>query len=389
VKDYKEDNFLKFRKFGKLNWEVSALGFGTMRLPIKDDKVSGPNIDEDNAIKMIRYAIDKGVNYIDTAWPYHGGNAEILVRKTLQDGYRGKVKLATKLPSWLIKSVEDMDMFLDKQLEKLQTDYIDFYLLHALNKKCWENYKKLSIFEWTKKVLNQGKIKHIGFSFHDDYNTFKDIIDAYDWDFCQIQYNYLDIDYQAGRRGLKYAAEKGIAVVIMEPLRGGSLAGNMPEQIQDIFNEAKTKRSTVDWALQWLWNQPEISVVLSGMSTMEQVKENIESADKAAINSLSNEELQLIRKAADCYKELSSIPCTGCGYCIPCPNGVDIPKNFQIYNEAHLHNVFKKKVIEYFTWGKEARAANCVSCGKCENVCPQKLKISKLLKDVVEYFESA
>jgi len=297
--------------------------------------------------------------------------------------------LATKLPSWLIKSVEDMDMFLDKQLEKLQTDDIDFYLLHGLNKKCWGNYKKLSIFEWTKKVLNQGKIKHLGFSFHDDYNTFKDIIDAYDWDFCQIQYNYLDIDYQAGRRGLKYAAEKGIAVVIMEPLRGGSLAGNMPEQIQDIFNEAKTKRSTVDWALQWLWNQPEISVVLSGMSTMEQVKENIESADKAAINSLSNEELQLIRKVADCYKEFSPIPCTGCGYCIPCPNGVDIPNNFQIYNEAHLHNVFKKKVIEYFTWGKEARAANCVSCGKCENVCPQKLKISKLLKDVAEYFESA
>jgi hypothetical protein len=389
VKDYKEDNFLKFRKFGKLNWEVSALGFGTMRLPIKDDKIFGPNIDEDNAIKMIRYAIDKGVNYIDTAWSYHGGNAEILVRKTLQDGYRGKVKLATKLPSWLIKSVEDMDMFLDKQLEKIQTDYIDFYALHALNKKYWENYKKLSIFEWTKKVLNQGKIKHIGFSFHDDYNTFKDIIDAYDWDFCQIQYNYLDIDYQAGRRGLKYAAEKGIAVVIMEPLRGGSLAGNMPEQIQDIFNEAKTKRSTVDWALQWLWNQPEISVVLSGMSTMQQVKENIKSADKAAINSLSNEELQLIRKAADCYKELSPIPCTGCGYCIPCPNGVDIVNSFKIYNEAHLHNVFKKKVIEYFTWGKEARAANCVSCGKCENVCPQKLKISKLLKDVVEYFESA
>jgi len=376
---------LKFRKFGKLNWEVSALGFGAMRLPIKGNK---SNIDEGNAIKMIRYAIDKGVNYIDTAWPYHGGNSEILVGKALQDGYRGKVKLATKLPSWLIKSAEDMDIFLDKQLEKLQTDDIDFYLLHGLNKNRWENYKKLSIFEWIKKVLNQGKIKHIGFSFHDDYNTFKDIIDAYDWDLCQIQYNYLDIDYQAGRRGLKYAAEKGIAVVIMEPLRGGALAGNMPEQIQDIFNEAKTKRSTVDWALQWLWSQPEISVVLSGMSNMEQVKENIESADKAAINSFSNEELKLIRKVAGCYKELSPIHCTGCGYCIPCPHGVDIPNNFKIYNEARLHKVFKKKLIEYFTWGKEARAANCVSCGECEKACPQKLKISKLLKDVVEYFES-
>ena len=389
MKDYKEDNFLKFRKFGKLNWEVSALGFGAMRLPTKDNKVFGSNIEEDNAIKMIRYAIDKGVNYIDTAWPYHGGNSEILVGKSLQDGYRSKVKLATKLPSWLIKSVEDMDIFLDKQLKKLQTDYIDFYLLHGLNKKRWENYKKLSIFEWIKKVINQGKIKHIGFSFHDDYTTFKNIIDAYDWDFCQIQYNYLDIDYQAGRRGLKYAAEKGITVVIMEPLRGGTLAGNMPEQIQDIFNEAKTKRTTVDWALQWLWNQPEISVVLSGMSTMEQVKENIESADKAAINSLSNKELQLIRKVTNCYNKLSSIHCTGCGYCSPCPNGVDIPNNFKIYNEARLHNVFKKKVIEYFSWGKESRAANCVSCGKCEKLCPQKLKISQLLKDVVEYFENA
>lgn len=380
---------MKYRKFGKLDWDVSVLGFGVMRLPVKDDNVFGPNIDEDRAIKMIRYAIDNGVNYVDTAWPYHGGNSEVLVGKVLQDGYREKVKLATKLPSWSIKSVEDMDRFLDKQLEKLQTDYIDFYLLHALNKKYWENYKKLSIFEWIKKVSNQEKIRHIGFSFHDDYNTFKDIVDAYDWDFCQIQYNYLDIDCQAGRRGLKYAAEKGIAVVIMEPLQGGNLARSMPDQIQEIFNQAITKRSKVDWALQWLWNQPEISVVLSGMSTMEQVKENIKSADEAAINSLLNEELQLINRVADYYKELTPIPCTGCGYCIPCPNSVDIVNNFKIYNEAHLHNVFKEKVTEYFNWSKETRAANCVSCGKCENVCPQKLKISKLLKDVTEYFESA
>lgn len=380
---------MKYRKFGKLNWDVSVLGFGAMRLPVKDNNVFGPNIDEDRAIKMIRYAIDNGVNYIDTAWPYHGGNSEILIRKTLQNGYRGKVRIATKLPSWLIKNAEDMDKFLDKQLEKLQTDCIDFYLLHALNKKNWENYKKLSIFKWIKKVLDQGKIKYIGFSFHDDYNTFKDIIDAYDWDFCQIQYNYLDIDCQAGRKGLKYAAEKGIAVIIMEPLQGGNLARNMPNQIQEIFNQATTKRSKADWALQWLWNQPEISVVLSGMSTMEQVKENIKSADEAAINSLLDEELQFINRVADCYKKLTPIPCTGCGYCTPCPNGVDITNNFKIYNEARLHNAFKEKVVEYFKWNEKARAANCVSCGKCENVCPQKLKISKLLKDVTEYFENA
>lgn len=379
---------MKYRKFGKLDWNVSVLGFGAMRLPVKDNNVFGPNIDEDKAINMIRYAIDNGVNYIDTAWPYHEGNSEILIRKALQDGYRGKLKVATKLPSWLIKNTKDMDKFLDKQLEKLQTNFIDFYLLHALDKKNWENYRKLNVFEWIKKVLNEGKIRHIGFSFHDDFNTFKDIVDAYDWDFCQIQYNYLDIDYQAGRRGLKYAAERGIAIVIMEPLQGGNLVRSMPDQIQETFNQATTKRSKADWALQWLWNQPEVSVVLSGMSTVEQVKENIKSADKAAVSSLLNQELQLINRVADYYKKLTPIPCTGCGYCLPCPNSVDIVNNFKIYNEAHLHNTFKEKVVEYSKWNEKARAANCISCGKCENVCPQKLKISKFLKDVTEYFEN-
>ncbi|ACL69507.1 aldo/keto reductase [Halothermothrix orenii] len=375
---------MKYRQFGKLNWKASALGFGAMRLPTVNNDSS--KIDENKAIEMIRYAIDNGVNYIDTAWPYHKGNSEIVVGKALKNGYRDKVKLATKLPSWLIKKEEDMDFYLDKQLKKLQVDYIDFYLLHALNRKHWENYKKLNVFKWIEKVISLGKIKYIGFSFHDDYNLFKEIVDAYDWTFCQIQYNYLDTDFQAGKKGLKYASKKGLAIVIMEPLRGGQLAGKQPTPVHEIWNTSQIDRTPVDWALQWLWNQPEVSVVLSGMSTLEQVKENITSADKSGINALSKAELNTINQIKKAYEELSPIMCTGCNYCIPCPQNVNIPGNFSLYNNAHIYNDFENQKKVYNKWDESAKAGNCVGCGQCEKACPQNLPIIKLLKKVDAYF---
>ncbi|ERM90757.1 aldo/keto reductase [Caldanaerobacter subterraneus] len=375
---------MQYRKFGKLDVAVSALGFGLMRLPVIDNDNS--RIDEKEAIRMIRYAIDNGVNYLDTAWPYHGGNSEIVTGKALKEGYRERTFLATKLPTWLINEKEDMDKYLNEQLKKLQTDHIDFYLLHALDKNKWENMKRVDALAWAEKKKQEGKIRYIGFSFHDEFPVFKEIIDYYDrWDFCQIQYNYMDIDVQAGEKGLKYAASKGLGVVIMEPIRGGRLA-NPPKAVQEIWDTAKVKRSPAEWALQWLWNQPEVSVVLSGMSTFEQLKENIESANRSGIGTLTSEELEIVARVRNKYKELSPIACTGCNYCMPCPNGVNIPRNFELYNEAHMYNIYEANRKAYEDLG-DARASSCIECGNCESVCPQHLPIIEYLKEVASYFE--
>lgn len=376
---------MQYRKFGKLDVKVSALGFGSMRLPIIGNDYS--KIDEDEAIKMMRYAVDNGVNYIDTAYPYHEGNSEYVVGKALKDGYREKTYLATKLPSWLINEKTDMDKYLNEQLKKLDTDYIDFYLLHALDKERWDNYKKLDVFSWIEKVKKEGKIKYIGFSFHDELKVFKSIIDDYDkWDFCQIQYNYMDINHQAGTNGLKYAASKGLGVVIMEPIRGGKLAGNPPEDIKKLWDTAEIKRKPAEWALEWVWNQPEVSIVLSGMSTMEQVKDNIKSASNSGINKLTSEELKLINSVRDTYRSLSPVGCTACNYCMPCPNGVKIPNNFTIYNESHMYNNYDEALKSYNNLN-EGKASSCIECGTCETKCPQHLTIIDNLKDVKRYFE--
>jgi len=360
------------------------LGFGAMRLPTTSDD-SG-DIDEDLAIKMIRYAIDQGVNYVDTAWPYHDGNSEKVVAKALRDGYREKVRLATKLPSWLIEEPQDMDEYLDKQLEKLEVDQIDFYLLHALSREHWENYKEVGVFDWLDKVQQEGKIAHPGFSFHDDYDLFKEIIDSYDWTFSQIQYNYLDKDFQAGKKGLHYAASKGIAVVVMEPLMGGKLAQEPPEEINNIWERSGESRSPVSWALNWLWNQPEVSVVLSGMSTMDQVKENVALAAESGVGTMSEGEIQLMEEAAAKHRELSPVSCTGCNYCMPCPNGVNIPGNFRLYNDAEVYDRFEESKENYFNMDEGARASACVACGQCEEVCPQNLQIIDLLAEEASYF---
>ena len=378
---------MEYRKFGNLDWEVSSLGFGAMRLPTDGDESS--NIAEKEAIEMIRYAIDNGVNYVDTAWPYHGEESEKLVAKALKDGYREKTRVATKLPIWLVDDKEDLDKYLNKQLEKLEVDKIDFYLIHALSKDRWQKCKDLEIMDWLKKVQKEGKIGYKGFSFHDDYDLFEDIVDYYedDWDFCQIQYNYLDTEYQAGQKGLKYAADKGLAVVVMEPLRGGTLAKEPPKEIKKIWDKADKKRSAPDWALQWLWNQEEVSVVLSGMSTLEQVKENVESASNSGINSLDKSEKDLIEKAADKFREMQPVNCTGCGYCVPCPNDVHIPMNFSLYNEAHLYDDYEEKNNTYNRLKAKMSAENCIACGECLDKCPQNLSIIDLLEDVADYFE--
>ncbi|MDY6845098.1 MAG: aldo/keto reductase [Thermodesulfobacteriota bacterium] len=370
---------MKYRRFGKLNWDVSVLGFGAMRLPVIGNDQA--DIDELEAINMIHYAIDHGVNYIDTAYPYHVGKSEIVVGRALQHGYREKVKLATKLPSWFIKKREDCDRYLNEQLEKLQTDHIDFYLLHGLNRTMWPKLRDLGVLKWAESTIADGRIHYLGFSFHDDFESFKEIIDDYDkWTFCQIQYNFMDVEYQAGVKGLHYAQEKGLAVVVMEPIRGGQLTKNPPKSVTKLWESALVQRTPADWALQWIWNQPEVSVVLSGMTVMQHVIENIESANRSGNNSLTDQELSLIDKVRDEYRELSPIPCTHCKYCMPCPNDIDIPLILEYYNEAIMYDETRTPRFRYRQLPKEKQADHCIECRECEERCPQNILISEWLK---------
>jgi predicted aldo/keto reductase-like oxidoreductase len=380
---------LKYRKFRKLEWKISALGFGAMRLPILDGEPS--KVDEVKAISMIRYAIDHGVNYIDTAYPYHGGNSEVVVGKALKKGYREKVKVATKMPVWLVNSQKDMDRYLNEQLKKLKLDYLDFYLLHGLRKTRWVKLMHLNVFEWLEKAIEKGKIGHVGFSFHDDYDMLKKIVDSYDaWTLCQIQYNYLDTAFQAGTAGLKYAASKGLNVAIMEPLAGGLLAVNPPKKIQAIWNMAKIQRTAAEWALQWVWNHPEVSVALSGMSTMNQVIDNIQSANRSGPGTLTDDDQQRILRVREMYYQYGVIRCSGCGYCLPCTVGVDIPQIFTLYNAYYRDNQDQKLIKKYHeTVHPEKRAKRCVKCGRCEERCPQELPIRNILGRVGILFESS
>jgi predicted aldo/keto reductase-like oxidoreductase len=374
---------MQYRHFGKLNLKPSVLGFGAMRMPVIDGKYDQINIDE--AIRMIRYAIDNGVNYIDTAWGYHDGKSEPLVGMALKDGYREKVMLATKNPTWHIHKTEDWDYYLNEQLKRLETDHIDFYLQHALDKNGWEKFKRLGLWEKAMEAKKAGKIKYIGFSFHDEYEVFADILDTYDWDFCQIQLNYLDTDYQAGLKGLEKAASKNIGVVIMEPLRGGRLANGLPDFIIRSMEEYPVKRNPVDWALRWLANLPGVATILSGMSTFEQVEENIQlcSSPDMGPNKMSKEEVDFILDLANRWKSMKQIGCTNCKYCMPCPNGVNIPVCFSVYNYFHSTNpdAWDKGHKDYKELiSNSSDAALCIECGQCEGACPQHLPIIETLK---------
>lgn len=371
----------------KVESGLSILGFGCMRLPVTKDG----NIDENQATDMLRYAIDHGVNYVDTAYPYHNGESEPFVGRALQGEYREKVNLATKLPSWLIKSRADMDRYLDDQLKRLQTDHIDFYLVHGLMKPFWENLSTLGVTDFLDSAIADGRIKYAGFSFHDELALFKEIVDAYDWTFCQIQYNFMDEQHQAGTEGLRYAADHGLGIVIMEPLRGGMLTRDIPS-INNIWKKAPVQRSLPDWALRWVWNHPEVTVVLSGMSSFEQVEQNVGYAKSGLPNSLSQEELSLFKEVEVEYKKRIKIPCTGCRYCMPCSSNVSIPECFEMYNQGCMFDAPDAASLQYdfalsgFLTGGPGFASQCQECGECEEKCPQGIPIREYLKKVAAYF---
>jgi len=362
--------------------EISALGFGAMRLPTKTGR-----IDKERAREQIYYAIDNGVNFIDTAYIY--GSSESFLGEILQGGYREKVKLSTKLPALFVKKYEDVEKYLEIQLKKLQTDYIDYYLIHGISKSTFENLKEMGALEFLEDAKAKGKIRNIGFSFHDNVNSFKEIIDTYDWDACLIQYNYLDEYNQAGTEGLKYAHSKGLSVFVMEPLKGGLLAGKVPEETLQIWDKSEVKRSPADWALRWVLNHPEVVCVLSGMGEEEHIKENIKVANETLPNTLTEDELKLYEEVKEVYEDLMKVDCTGCGYCLPCPSGVDIPRCFEFYNHKYMFKEgFQSSMLYLFqlggimSGGDETHAGLCTDCGKCREACTQKLNIPVLLDNV-------
>jgi predicted aldo/keto reductase-like oxidoreductase len=376
---------MQYRMVPKNGDKLSVLGFGCMRLPLK-----GQAIDEERAIKQIRYAIDNGVNYVDSAPPYHGGESEKVLGKALLNGYRQKVKVATKLTPFLLNKPEDMQKMLDTQLQKLQTDHIDYYLLHGLDEAFWRKLQGFGALKFLEKAQADGKVVNAGFSFHGTPQTFKEIIQANDWAMCQIQYNFLDEHLQAGTEGLKYAASQKLAVMVMEPLRGGALADKLPSEVEQLYENAKIQRSPAEWALRWVWNHPEVTVVLSGMNQKKQITENIKTAKAALPNAMTTEELAVVKKAAQAYRRLMKVPCTGCQYCMPCPNGVNIPGNFNVYNDYCMFDnqqsargIYEMLLMGRLS-GKRSDAALCQECQKCVERCPQHIPIPQMLKAVAK-----
>lgn len=378
---------MKYRIFPKTGEKISLLGIGTMRLPVIDG--DSLKIDEEEAIKMIRSGIDAGVNYVDMAYMYHGGNSEVVTGKALKDGYREKVLLADKMPVWLAKEPEDQEKIFEEQLTRVGVDYFDMYLIHNIDEFIWKRVLKYNTFDFLKEKQAEGKLKHIGFSFHGETPAFfKEVIDKYDWDFCQIQLNFMDTKIQAGLEGLHYAGSKGIPVVIMEPLKGGKLTDVLPDSVKQYWDEAPIKRSPAEWALRWVADQPEVMTILSGVTSMEQLEENIKVLSDAEPNSLSSEELEIIDKVGAKYNELIPYSCTSCKYCMPCPNKVSIPEIIENRNEWELfnHNPKIKEAYNMFIVPKR-RASACIECGECEEKCPQHLPIIKIMKESAEIFE--
>ncbi|MBQ7943115.1 MAG: aldo/keto reductase [Lachnospiraceae bacterium] len=373
---------MEYRRMENIDAKVSLLGFGCMRFPTD----ANGKIEETQALKMIDMAYQAGVNYYDTAYPYHGGASEGFVGKALARYPRESYYLATKLPIWEVKTIEDAQRIFDMQMERLQKDYVDFYLLHALNKERWNTIKELDILKWCEKLRAEGRIRYIGFSFHDDYDVFKEIVTGYSWDFCQIQLNYMDKDTQATTKGVELAESLGIPMVIMEPIKGGSLA-NLPEDITKMFREADKEASTSSWALRYVGSFDNVKVILSGMSAIEHVEDNLKTFTDFKV--LSDVEQQVVANVAETLHSRVQNGCTACKYCMPCPAGVNIPGSFGVWNEYHVYqNLNDTK----WSWTKEipdeAKPKNCIKCGKCERVCPQKISIRKDLERVQAEMEA-
>lgn len=372
---------MQYRIDQKSNTELSALGFGCMRFP-KDLK---------EAEQLVIHAVENGINYFDTAYIY--GNNEVVLGNILaKNQLRKKIYIATKLPAFLIRNQRDFDKYFQKELERLQTNYLDYYLIHMLTDlQQWKKLCDLGIEQWIAEKKKSNVIRRIGFSFHGQRNEFEAILDAYDWEFCQIQYNYSDENYQAGVSGLKKAAAKGIPVIIMEPLLGGKLANELPEEAQRVFHQKNPNYSPAAWALRWLWNQPEVTVVLSGMNELSQLEENIHIANQSPVDILTQDEIDTIKKAQQIFRASFRIPCTGCEYCMPCPQHINIPACFSAYNISYSMG-FKTGMHQYmFDSGafamQEKRAGLCIKCRKCESHCPQEIKISEELKLVKSRME--
>ena len=375
---------MQYRK-DKYGNNLSVLGFGCMRFQRKQGK-----IDMTLAEQQIMQAYNAGVNYYDTAYIYPGSETaigEIFAKNHIRE----KIYIATKLPHYLIKSVEGMEKLFQEQLSRLQTDYVDYYLMHMLtDTETWKRLEALGIRQWLEEKRQCGQIRQIGFSYHGNSETFCGLADAYDWDFCQIQYNYMDEYTQAGRRGLQHAAAKGMPVVIMEPLRGGRLVNQLPEEAKLLFSDDMNGWTPAQWSFRWLWDQPEVTVVLSGMNTGEMIEDNVKTASEAQVGHFGEAEQELLREVVKAFNAKVKVGCTGCGYCMPCPKGVDIPGTFNAYNRRYREGWFQG-IREYFMCTafrqKSAAASNCIGCGKCEKHCPQGIEIRKHLKDAQKVLE--
>ena len=376
---------MKYRKFEVADMDVSLLGFGVMRMPLLKDGSS--KLDEKESIRMIRYAIDHGVNYIDTAYVYHEKQSESLVGKALANGYRERVLLATKMSFWAMEGPDEIEPIFNEQLANLRTDYVDMYLLHDVRGSNWETVKEWKALEFMVKQRDADRIRFLGFSFHgESTDEFKMILDEFPWDFCQLQINFMDKDIQAGVKGFEYAISKGVPIIVMEPLKGGKLTETMPPTVKEYWSKLGSDRTPAEWALRWVANLPGILTILSGMNTIEQVEENIRVLSDADMGMLSYRELDIIEKAAEEYRKLTAYPCTACGYCMPCPSGIHIPI---VLNHRNSCNHYGKSPDLQFEFNVfvSVKPSACIACGKCEKACPQHLNIIQAMRETAELFE--